>query len=408
MSQYLRLKYIFIFYAIIRIPLHTLVINIDGKGRIYTILLLLFIIYMIISRKNKKKLSKGQFLIWRIWVIYAFINTLIHGMNFNMTYWQFFTYLAAPLVVIYLINIEEKIDYKRLFTIITTAAYINILIISIFENTRYFIGQGYRLGETLNANEIGINALLCFYLLYQNFMWKKLKFRTFIILIIIPLYVIFSTGSRSAFLPLILIFISHFIIIRRKNLFGTLAIILIGILFLNLATKYIEKKSIVINRLRITKEEGRKIAHTGTLVDNLGGRAVYFLYGYEIFKSHPIWGIGLGNYRFFNPISSQPNHVEIMIQLSELGIIGFSLFFMFNFWIAHKLCYCWKYLKHQRRQIETYILGFLVVVSLSFTTYTYSHILIFTLYGITIAYIFEAEKLIRKGYQLIQTSKIGK
>jgi chromate transport protein ChrA len=81
---------------------------------------------------------------------------------------------------------------------------------------------------------------------------------------------------------------------------------------------------------------------------------------------------------------------------------------MFNFWIAHKLCYCWKYLKHQRRQIETYILGFLVVVSLSFTTYTYSHILIFTLYGITIAYIFEAEKLIRKGYQLIQTSKIGK
>lgn len=397
MIKYLKLKYIFLFYAIIRFTLHMLVIHIDGKGRIYSTLLLLCSLLYFRKKSTKKKLISGPFVIWGLWVSYTIINTLLQGMNYQMEIWQFITYLTAPLVIMYLISLEEKRDFQITLNVITWAAYLNGIIVFFFEGNQYYKGEGYRLGEILNANELGINAFFSIFFLYLNLRYKKLKLSNFLLLSILPFYLIISSGSRAAFVPLVLLFLSHIIIERSKNLLKTVTIIITGTIILLSLFIYIEKNFIILDRLKRSKIEGEMSANTGTIIDNLGSRSAYFLYGSEIFADHPFFGVGLGNYKFYNPISSQPNHVEIMIQLSELGIIGFFLYFLFNFWIGKHLLFCWKNThKDKMKEIETLIMGFIIIQALSLTTYTHAHLLVFSLHGFVIRYITETEKLIRQ------------
>ena len=129
----------------------------------------------------------------------------------------------------------------------------------------------------------------------------------------------------------------------------------------------------------------------------MGSRAQYYVYGFDIFKENKLFGVGLYNYKIYNPANTQPNHVEIMIQLCELGIVGFSLFILFNFWILKHLINCWKNDVKSRKHTEAYIVSYLSVFSLYFVAYTYMNILIALFLGITIAHIIETENRIKLG-----------
>ena len=390
MIKYLRLKYIFIFYAIIRFPLHMLVINIDGKGRVYTLLLWTVLVVYLLFKKPLRTKLKTPFVIWMIWVSYAIANTMIQGMSFNMTTWQFFTYLIAPGTLMYLISNYYTLAEKNItFQVVTLASLLQVLIVFLFEKPQYYIGEGFRLGTTMNANEIGINAFLTLLFLYMAYNHNKMKMSLFLLLAIMPAIVVFYSGSRAAIIPFSFLFLSHFIMTRSRNAMKTIAIIVSGILIVFAFFQSGGGDILVFERLRFSKLEGMAGANTGTILDNLGSRATYFVYGAEIFLKNPVFGIGLYNYHFFNPISLQPNHVEIMIQLSELGIFGFFLFVSFNYWIGYKLLICWKRFPLKRKYTEGYAVGFISIITLSFTTYTYPNLLIFAFHGMTISHIMD-------------------
>ncbi|HOJ19260.1 MAG TPA: O-antigen ligase family protein [Ignavibacteriaceae bacterium] len=396
-SPYFKFKYFFIFYTLIRVPLHTFVFEFDSKGRIYFALMLVLLASTFWEKSKDKRLNL-PIVIWGIWMIYALVNTLVQGMNFDMESWQFFYYLSAPLILIYLINLNKDItEFSRLLNTVTFSAYIGTLIVVFFETSRFYSGEGFRLGYTMNANEIGIASLFTLLFLYLNYSFNQIKFRTLLILALLPTYVVLLSGSRAAFIPFVFLFASHFFIAKYKNKIVKIPLLVIGVILFFALMNFIESNFIVMERIRDLNKEAYSTVNTGTVLDNLGSRAQYFYYGSEIFRRNPIWGIGLGNYRIHNPINRQPNHVEIMIQLSELGIIGFILFLTFNLWILRKFIYIWKNTKEQRKQTASLIIGFICILALSFTTYTYSNLSVFAYLGLIIAFIIRTDKIHNSG-----------
>lgn len=387
LKKYLYIPYIFVFYAIIRFPLHQLTGLQDSAGRVYSSLLfvnLMIIIYDYFLRKQFFKMPMG---IWLVWIGYASINTLIQGMNFDMKIWQFFTWFFAPLVLMYFISLEPK----QMLKVITISAYFSMLIIFFYEEKEYYEGEGFRLGMQMNANELGINAALTVMLLFILRNTKKIKTIYFLLLAFLPVYIVISTGSRSALIALFMVVGLSFLVYRSKNIIKTISVIFFGIILSIISISLLEEYSLGYKRLQITRAEGETIVKTGTLLDNLGSRGIYYVLGWEIFVDHPVFGVGLGNYKYHNRYSNQPNHVEIMIQLSELGIIGFLLFAIFNIWIFGSLFRIWKRVKEIRLlriETETYMAALLTIFGLFFTTYTHWHLIVFATYGLIIGHIY--------------------
>lgn len=389
-SQYFKFKYFFIFYTLIRIPLHTFIVEFDSKGRVYFALMLVLLLSTF-WKKSKDKRFNLPIVIWCIWMIYALVNTFVQGMNFDMESWQFFYYLSAPLILIYLINLNKDVqEFRRLLLVVAFSAYIGTLIVVFFETSRFYSGEGLRLGYTMNANEIGIASLFTLLFLYLNYSFNQIKFKTLLVLAFLPTYVILFSGSRAAFIPFIFLFASHFFITKYKNKVVKIPLMVLGVILFFALMNFIESNFIIMERIRDLNKEAYSTVNTGTVLDNLGSRAQYFYYGSEIFMKNPVWGIGLGNYRLHNPINRQPNHVEIMIQLSELGIIGFCLFLLFNVWIARGLFYVWKIEREKRKQTVSLIIGFICIAALSFTTYTHANLFVFAYHGFIVFYIIQS------------------
>jgi O-antigen ligase len=309
--------------------------------------------------------------------------------------WQLVTFIVAPLALMYLVNLKDKQYIISNIRVVSIASFVSLLII-LANDTFTSYDDGDRLGQVMNANEVGIGGLLCFLFLFLLYTHKDIKLYSFLALSIVPSYVVILSGSRSAFLPFFFVICSLYVTNRSKNFLKTLSSLLFGVLvmiFVFIPT--LEQNTIIINRLKESKSEGVNGVNTGTYLDNLGSRAQYYVYGYEMFKENKLFGVGLFNYRKFNPANTQPNHVEVMIQLSELGIFGFLFFILFNYWILKHLVNCWRKHVKSRRQTEAFVVCYLSVFSLYFVAYTYMNILIALMLGITISYIIEIENRIK-------------
>ena len=397
MGSYLKLKYVFIFYAIIRFPLHQLTGLQDSAGRIYSLLLLIILIYYLSSKKLGYKTLRSPLIYWGIWVVYVLINTIFQGTELDMKSWQVVTYILAPLALMYFVNIRNSFYIINNIRLVSIASFLSLLII-LFNDSFTSYSDGDRLGEIMNSNEVGIGGLLCFLFLFLLYSYKDIKLYSFIALSIIPSYIVIMSGSRSAFLPFFFMLSSLYVINRSKNFLKTISKLLFGVLVMIFVfIPILEQNSVIIDRLKESKNEGENSINTGTALDNMGSRAQYYVYGFDIFKENKLFGVGLYNYKIYNPANTQPNHVEIMIQLCELGIVGFSLFILFNFWILKHLINCWRNDVKSRKHTEAYIVSYLSVFSLYFVAYTYMNILISLFLGITIAHIIETENRIKLG-----------
>jgi hypothetical protein len=202
--------------------------------------------------------------------------------------------------------------------------------------------------------------------------------------------VILQTGSRTGLvvggsLFLLGIWTNNLLKIRSNIFMLTIFVGLIVASFESLSGKFI-----VFERLSITKEEGEVHAQTGTILDFLGGRAVYYLHGFEVFKSNLFFGVGLNNYRLYNPISDQPNHVEVMVQLSELGLIGFSLFILFFYFLMVSV-----FTLPRKNQLKLFLLfSSILIFTNCFTFWIYNQQLVFVTIGLICGLVFTGKSIL--------------
>ncbi|HBE39652.1 MAG TPA: hypothetical protein DDW27_00290 [Bacteroidales bacterium] len=395
MFKYAKIKYVLLFVIIIWEPLQIFILKFDAANRMTGFLIALTILLNIANADFIKAGFRMPVVLWTIWVIYAFFNTATMGAMADFTYYGLFITITRPLMVLWVISSEKFKDRKILFDIIITGLYIRMLIILIFETTR--ANDLFRLGLKIDSNAIGISALILIILLYLRFLYKEIDLKRLLVLVIIPFYIILATASRMAFGGFAILLVSHFYINRSKNLLKNLAILFFGTFIVLGIFNFVIKNTYLGDRLSQTNEQSAELVYynkvRGTVLEKFGDRGIFYVLGYEIFREHPVRGVGLRNFPNYLMYGKVVLHSEFMVQLCELGIIGSLFFVLFFGWIGKNILYYQKNDIENRKINEGYIIGLFIVLFLGLVIFQYNDPITFLLTGVIIAYLLNKKEL---------------
>lgn len=402
MLKYLRFEYFFIVIVLIWLPFQKFILKVDGAANSVLILTLILLVFQIIKRSFYKTAFKQPLSIYSIWLGYASLNALIQGYYFETSFITLFLTIAVPFVLMIIISLEFIRDEKNLLNVLSGSLYLSVVLVLVF------IGEteGGRAGGDLNSNTIGTMATILIMLLYLKFYRQSLTLIQFLLLTIIPVFTIISSGSRTAFGGIVILFIIHFIINRSRNIFKTLAKISFGLILFFIPFYFILENTNLGERVLNTTEQNEGMAFkTGNpILDKFGDRGIFYYQGWIVFQENPITGVGLGNFRKHNQFDLA-QHSEYMIQLSELGIIGFLLFAFFYFKIFKKLRKIHKRIPYLRKKREAELYFFYTIVILLMITATrmYRVWFLFVIIGLVIGFINKNRALLfnrKKGIKL--------
>ena len=115
----------------------------------------------------------------------------------------------------------------------------------------------------------------------------------------------------------------------------------------------------------------------------VGDRAGYYIRGWQYFIDNPWTGIGLTNFMVYDYVH-HVLHTEYMVQLTECGIIGTTLYLLFMGCIAYNLFYV--FFKIEKRETLIYAGMYGAVLFISFTAWTYQFPIYFIVFGVIIGY----------------------
>lgn len=383
MERYLRFEYFFIIMVLLWEPFQRFILKVDAAA--YSITLLsIILLSILIKKKSFYKIGfKKPLIIWFIWLIYSFINSLIKGYNPDLPILSLFTNLSVPLILMIVITIEFKRDDKKLLNSLITGLYLAIILILLFDTETE---QG-RIGEVLNSNTVGMMATVLCMLLYLKYYKQHLNTLWFFILVSLPTFTIISTGSRTSFGGLALLLGLHFFLKRSRILLINLLKIVLVAGLLSLPVNYLLENTVIGERIMSTSKQSEDMDfETGNpILDKFGDRGIFYYIGWEVFIEHPITGVGLEHFADYNEFELS-QHSEYMIQLTELGLIGFTLFFLFYLSIFKNL-FKIKNILINKRENELYI-GYVFIILLMITaTRMYQEGHFFVIIGVVIGYI---------------------
>lgn len=411
MKKYLKFEYFYIFMVLIWVPFQKFILKVDGASKTILLLTIFFISLMIVKKDFVRIGLNKPLIIWCFWVIYSILNSVIIGNGLEIPNTTIFTLLIVPYILMITISFMVLKDQNRLINVLIVGMYVSIIIVLIFNKST---GQD-RYGGDMNSNTVGIMSTVLLMFLYLKFIYKSSSLKLFLILSVIPLFIIIYTGSRTAFGGALMLILGHLIINRSKNIFITVIKFVIGLAIILLPLNFIIHNSTLGERILSTTEQGDKLDfETGNvIIDNFGDRGIFYYLGWQIFKKNPITGIGLGNYRFYNE-SGLTQHSEYMIQLTELGIIGFLIFIFFYTSVFNKLIILKKQSK-KRKHLEINFVFLIIILTMITATRMFNQWYLYSVIGVVIGYIYKEKysinrlsnvsKAILKRQDLIKTLK---
>jgi O-antigen ligase len=230
---------------------------------------------------------------------------------------------------------QKQSDVKHFFKVIMYGGY-GVILLSVFflglSTVIKLITSSARLGnDFLNANTLGMLAAFTvtiniYFVLYYNEQKKSLP------LVVVSIIVLAAAGSRKSMIELVLgvVLISIMKNYSRKRLItsvvkiiGTLAMLLIIGYFLS----SLEMFSFINTRLHNMINQ---ITGSGTTDYSVRSRALLNSLGIELFKEHPMVGLGMDCARI--PAKQLTGkdwylHNNFLEMLADGGIIGFTLFY---------------------------------------------------------------------------------
>lgn len=302
----------------------------------------------LIVEKNSPLFYLSLFLLWSglsfAWSIH-FVRTLI----------EFLQLTLAGLVFFVSLNLNDEGRFKTIQVVSLVSSLIALL--GILEYV--FVRTGRIVSTFVNPNPFGTYLLILF-LFYWGYTLRK-KHWTLNLISIIYITALFLTGSRGAYLALIVSLPFLFLGIEKvqikKSLFKTALVIVSGLgitRLLMFIAPVVQKNlgldlSIVDNLLRVSSLVGSSSI----------GRFEFWKAAGRIFMEKPITGFGLGTFfqSYFigyggNQWYSRFAHNHYLQILAELGIVGLALFMAF---ILATLWTFWKVFKS--KEYPPYFVG---------------------------------------------------
>ncbi len=296
LGPYLKMEQVTTFFLLPLLGVITFLKNIKEEKRINFELVTLFGIivislFSIYYYVNFESLTRNFSIIIGAFIC-AFIPT---SLNRNSNYENFFHYgfIISIIILIIIMYINGNLDL-----------------------TNFASNAGRRDRFLLNANFYSYISYFANISLFYLYLKNKNKL-LLIALIVLPIFFIivsFTTQSRSGILFILFINVTFWLIINQNNyrgLKGKFKIIFISISLILLSFQFINiySNSQVKNRV------------SNTVVDS---REVLVKEAINVFIENPIFGVGLGQFPYYNTygLFSHNSYTEIM---SEHGIIGLIL-----------------------------------------------------------------------------------
>ena len=321
-----------------------------GNLILNTILLIAILLFFIlILRKNKIFTDYKNYFYFLFFLIAYLLINLFLSTNFNKSAISILGFIRYYLLFLIILFCFENIsNFKKVFTNIIFFLIIFVVLDVLYQH--FFLADifGYEVSESHGRRLSGpfgdegvagsfISKLFFLSLLsfYKNNFAKRLIFP----IIILTIITVILTNERSAsimFLGGALIFFLFYKtnFFYKFTLFG-LGILLIVILFNlnnNLKSHFIEIP------IKFFKDNHHK---------------AHFLTSYEIFKDNKIFGSGIKTFRYVcsedkyskintkyasNRCATHPHNIYLEI-LSEVGLVGFSVIILVNFYILFFLIF---------------------------------------------------------------------
>lgn len=391
MPKYLNLKYWAIFALIIWFPFQIFILKFDAAGISTMILTSLVLINESLRNNLFGNCRVKPIILWGAWILYNYINTLLKGSPHDSPLVFFFVifYPFAALCITYILYVVKNANV--LYNVLIFAFSTYLLFVFIF-NKQLLLED--RMGSELNANVVGITSFILIFITLIKFTEGYLKTLPFFLITIFPFVIIILSESRKSFIALSILLLAFFLSKINGSVVKKFLIITFGLIIFYFGLNFVLSQTELGQRLSgISKEtEDIEALQTGTFLDNFGDRGIYYYYGWEIFTENPLSGIGLKNFKD-NSQFGLVLHTEYMVQLAETGIIGSLLFFLFYYWIGKNLIIIYRRQIQFRNVTIIYMAGFVGIIFINTSAWTYESIPIFIMLGIILGYLKKAEIL---------------
>lgn len=386
------------FIVVLWAPLNHWIIGIDGAGRIPLVLLLLACI-LLGSRMGKVSLKK-PLTIYIIFAFYVLINGLVHESYLNFEgegIYVMTVNLLCPVLFLLVVSCLAYYDFDKTLKWITWSLLIYCLLCLLFGQ----MTDDKRLGGGLNANGMATYADFAFYCLLLQYMTGKRSLISLLILSVIPIVLIVITGSRTGFLLLVIVAVLSVLLFYKRGRIGSVFLVVALAVVLVWGFSYVMNNTVLGERLQNStmQMEGHKY-ETGTVIDKFGDRGPQYYWSWPYFLEHPIFGIGLANWR---KVSGFPYvlHSEWLVHYVENGLVALILYLVFYFSLLRKSISLSKQLNDQdRKTVRVLIYSLLSVFFLNFVSWTYNLYCVFAIYAFVYSFTKQKRNVLRSGLKM--------
>lgn len=375
-----RINLFYIGFTIVWEALRSTIFHVDGAMRA-NLILFVVVIFANLSKKGFwRKAASAAVIGWIAWTVYVIIMKLHFGFNptdvpMNIWIWG---RLIFPCSVLVISCYECSNDKLRFIKLVTYCLAFNLLLILLFGSNQSARDVEGGLGNEESLKSFVFLVFLCLGYYYKIFGWRLL-----IIGLIMAFSLTFMIATRKALAAEVIVLLAFFYSKRKFTLKMALATIVL-LVVADFAFNFVMDNTFMGERIKegTERDYSQWNPNNNWFLSLVEDRAYFYVVGWDYFIQHPLFGIGIGNFPYYQrSVSDLPIHSEYMVQLCECGIIGCIFYLVFMLSMIRGL------LKTPFLKGEYLILGagLLSMLWLSLTAWVYDGVYYMMLYALIIS-----------------------
>ncbi len=335
--------------------------HMEGTSRIMVIPgFLIVFLYLMYSFTNNLIKVPPEIIIYFAWIVWS-LTGLSVAINQGLFVGQLKTVLqigALLFLISGITSLRQSMTFPMLAIIIGGCLVILSAIYSgEFQQARVsqMVGNVRIEGQAGNANAFAYIMLFMvfgiFYFLGSKISWIRKKFLT--AFTVLPVIGIIYSGSRKGFLGLLaFLFLWWLFCFSNKTFKNPFKVILILLVFLvgsYFIFTFVMQNTNMGRRFERLQKEGSK------------SRVQMYVEGFQMIRKHPVFGVGLDNYRALSS-SGSFSHSEYIEVAATTGIVGFIIYFSIYIVLWRRLS---RIQKMTKDPFVLYMIGLLKAITIT-------------------------------------------
>lgn len=374
----------FLSYLILQPAINKLLIGFDGAGRSIAILAIAVLLTNFSETEFWRTGKNKPVLIWGIWCLYVSIAWIIIGERTSVEVTPIvfiFNFIFLPFLSLYVTCYEVR-KSPVISTKVLLYSFIVYCILGLVLQTPSNVNV--RGGEIL-GNDMPLTAVCMLTVAALRYVKKWDKPIIFYACLLLCTLAVVMAATRKAFggelIIIAAVILSLFDIRKSSNFILMIALFICTYL----AFGFIMDNTLLGARMGEIDESAEIYNTTNSPILNLlGDRAYFYINGWQLFTEHPIFGIGIFNFRAAMNIKL-PIHSEYIVQICETGIIGSVLFILFYYYTFKSIKQT-KFISDERSTRMVSYGWLLTLLFISLTAWTYQFPRYFIVTGMVLGY----------------------